>query len=143
MNSILDKVNKTRLTSPLHLALILSLTLFGCGSDSDTVTGSGYIQLYNASSNAPEIYLTRDKYSDDDYLESVYSPIAFTKTSSRLEVNNDTYDIALSWKENYYSSDDLEIVYENSLLVNQTVFSVVLGHYQISLKYKWSCHSIE
>ncbi|MFT5760530.1 MAG: hypothetical protein ACI9LM_005317, partial [Alteromonadaceae bacterium] len=36
------------------VASILSLILFGCGGDDDD-SGTGYIQLYNLSSNAPGI----------------------------------------------------------------------------------------
>jgi hypothetical protein len=40
------------------LTTMLSLSMFGCGSDGST----GYIQLYNLSTNAPGIYLTVDFY---------------------------------------------------------------------------------
>jgi len=110
---------------PLWLSLIFSLTLFSCGSDSNS--NVGYIQLYNLSSNAPGIYLTVDKYNDDDFDEKIHSPISFTKTSTRLTYDSDTYDIELAWQSEYNNQYDLEIVYENQLKVkNDTVELIVM-----------------
>jgi len=127
MNFNIGIYKKTRLKLPLCLAMIFSLTLLGCGSDSDDSDSStSYIQLYNISSNAPGIYLTRDKYSDDDYDEKIYSAITFTNISSRLEVDSDTYDIELAWQDEYNNSYDLEIIYENSLTVNASTVEFIV-----------------
>lgn len=112
---------------PLCLSLIFSLTLFGCGSSDDSNTG--YIQLYNLSSNSPGIYLTVDDYSDDDYSEQTYSAITFTNISSRFAYDPDTYDIELAWQSEYDSQYDLVNIYENPLKVKSdtTEFIVIDG----------------
>jgi hypothetical protein len=116
---------RNKRTGSLLLSSILSLSLFGCGgSDNDD---NGYIQLYNLSSNAPGIYLTIDQYNDDDFDEKIHSPVAFSSVSSRLTYDNDTYDMELSWENDYDSVFDLEIVYENELKVdNDTVEFIVI-----------------
>ncbi len=109
------------------LAMVMPLSLFGCGS-SDDDSGTGYIQLYNLSSNAPGIYLTVDKYDDDDFDENTHSEITFTQVSSRLTYDTDTYDIELAWQNEYNNQSDLEIVYENQLKVaSDTVEFVVIA----------------
>ena len=111
---------------PLWLSVIFSLTLFGCGSDGESNTG--YIQLYNLSSNSPGIYLTVDDYSDDDFSEQTYSAISFTNISSRFAYDPQTYDIELAWQSEYDSSYDLENIYENELQVNSdTVEFIVIA----------------
>jgi len=108
------KKNYKQLT-PLWIGLIFSLSLFGCGSGDDD-SGTGYIQLYNLSENSPGIYLTVDKY-DDDFNDNTHSAVIFTKVSSRLTYDTDTYDIELAWQNEYNNVYDLEIVYENQLKV--------------------------
>jgi len=106
------------------LAISLSLSLFGCGSDNND--GTGYIRLYNLSANAPGIYLTLDQYDDDDFSEKTHSPISFTKVSSRLTYENDTYDMELSWQNEYNNEYDLEIVYESKLQVDSDTVELVV-----------------
>jgi len=109
------------------LATIMPLSLFGCGG-SDDDSGTGYIQLYNLSSNAPGIYLTVDKYNDDDFDENTHSEITFTQVSSRFTYDTDTYDIELAWQNEYNNQSDLEMVYENQLQVtSDTVEFVVIA----------------
>ena len=91
--------NQCKQSKVLCLSLITSLSLFGCGSDDDT--NSGYIQVYNLSSNSPGIYLTVDIEDDDDFDEKIHSPVTYTKVSSRLSYDADTYDIELSWQSEY------------------------------------------
>jgi len=125
MNSNRGIFNKIKRGLPLILAMNISLALFGCDSDSDS--GTGYIQLYNLSSNAPDIYLTVDQYDDDDYDDTTYSGVSFTGITSRLEFESDTYDIELAWQDEYNSSD-LENIYEEQLVVKEdTVEFVVLN----------------
>lgn len=108
---------------PLWCVLLFSFTLMSCGSsDSNT----GYVQLYNLSSNAPGIYLTIDQYDDDDYVEQTYSAISFTNTSSRFSYDPDTYDIELAWQNEYGNQTDLEIVYEEPLKINSDSIEFVV-----------------
>ena len=109
---------------PLWFTLLFSLTLFSCGSSSDSSTG--YIQLYNLSSNSPGIYLTVDQYDDDDYSEQTYSAISFTDISTRLAYDTDTYDIELAWQTEYNNQYDLENVYENPLKITTDNVSFIV-----------------
>jgi len=111
-----------------HL-IVLTLTLAafalnGCGSSSGG--GSGYIQLYNASSNSPDIYLTVDQYDDDDFEENTYSPIEYAEVSGRFEYDTDTYDLELAWQDESDDINDLEIVYQNSLKIQKDVLNFMV-----------------
>lgn len=118
--------HKVTPTPALLLAFFLSILLFGCGSDDDN--GTSYIQLYNLSANAPGIYLTIDKYDDDDFNEKIHSPVTFTNISSRLTYEEDTYDIELAWQNDYNNKYDLETIYENQLRANKdTVEFIVIA----------------
>jgi hypothetical protein len=108
------------------VASILSLTLFGCGGDDDNDSGTSYIQLYNLSSNAPGIYLTVDKYNDDDFDEKTQSAIEFTNVSNRLSYDSDTYDIELAFQNEYNNTYDLENVYENQLQINSDTVEFIV-----------------
>lgn len=101
----------TLFKAPLILTSVALLSLTGCGSSSDG-SSTGYFQLYNSSSTAPAIYLTVDKYKDDDYTETTHTGISYTNVSSRFEYKSDNYDIELAWKDEDY---DLEIIYEENL----------------------------
>ena len=125
MNSNRGIFNKIKRGLPLILALNISLVISGCDSDSDS--GTGYIQLYNLSSNAPSIFLTVDQYDDDDYNDITYSSVSFTGITSRFEFESDSYDIELAWQDEFNSSD-LENIYEEPLTINDdTVEFVVLN----------------
>ena len=107
------------------LTLTLPLSLSGCGSSSDD-NSTGYIQLYNLSSNAPGIYLTVDQYDDDDYNENTHSPILFTKASSYLTYDRDTYDIEIAWQNEYDNVYDLEVVHESQLEVDSDTVELIV-----------------
>ncbi len=111
---------------PLWCVLLFSFTLMSCGGSSSSKTG--YVQLYNLSPNAPGIYLTIDKYDDDDYVEQTYSAISFTNTSSRFSYEPDTYDIELAWQNEFGNQSDLEIVYQEQLKIsNESVEFIVIS----------------
>jgi len=109
---------------PLWCVLLFSFALFSCGGSSNSDTG--YVQLYNLSSNAPGIYLTVDQYDDDDYSEQVYSPISFTQISSRFSYDTDTYDIELAWQSEYNNQYDLEVIYENQLKIQDDIVKFIV-----------------
>jgi hypothetical protein len=106
------------------IAIILG-GLAGCGG-SDSDGNVGYIQLYNASSNSPNIYLTVDQYDDDDFNEKTHSGIAYSGVSSRFEYDTDTYDIELAWQDEYNGTNDLEVVYGNSLKIRNDIVSFMV-----------------
>jgi hypothetical protein len=116
---------RNKLLFNLLLITGLSSALLGCGSSSDD-SDTGYIQLYNLSSNSPGIYLTIDNDDDDDFDEKTHSEIVFTDISSRLTYDNDTYDLELGWESDYDNTYDLEVVYESELTVNADTVELVV-----------------
>ena len=115
-------LNKTGLFSSLRHALmsvVLLTSVLGCSSDSEQKTG--YIKFYNASPNAPEIFLTVDENlddDDDDEVEVTYSGIEYTEVSGNNLLDTDTYFIELAWQDEESSDrSDLEIIYEDSVKI--------------------------
>jgi len=117
--------NRNKHALSLGLPLLASLSLFGCGSSSDD-DGTGYMQLYNLSSNSPGINLVVDQYDDDDYDDKTYAAIDFLGLSSRLSYDADTYDISLAWQDEYDNVDDLEVVYEGELKVKTDYVELIV-----------------
>ena len=123
-NNYFYLLNKQRLRA--WLMIFISLSLLGCNTSSDDDSGTGYIQLYNLSSNAPNIYLTVDKYDDEDYEENNHSGVPYTYASSRFSYEADTYDIELAWQSEYNSQYNVETVYENQLKINSYTVELVV-----------------
>jgi len=117
------KIYSSLIRTPLIPIAIILGGLTGCGDSNSDV---GHIQLYNASSNSPNIYLTVDQYDDDDFDEKTYSPIAYAKVSSRFELDTDTYDIELAWQDESDDINDLEIVYEDSLRIKNDIVNFMV-----------------
>lgn len=92
--------------------------LAGCGSSSSDNGAIGYIQLYNASANAPAIYLTVDEDlndEDEDAFEHTYSPISFGEVSGLVELENGDYYVEFAWQdEDSTARDDLEMIYQQA-----------------------------
>ena len=69
---------------PLIVATLAITALAGCSS-SDSDESTGYVMFYNASPNAPSIYLTIDEdiNNDDsaDHVERTYYSVAFGQSS--------------------------------------------------------------
>jgi len=125
MNKTTFNHQKNKMMTTFLLTTILSLSLFGC-DDGDDDDGTGSIQLYNASANAPGVYLTVDQYDDDDYDENTHSAVLFTKVSSHLTYDNDTYDIELAWQDEYDNVSDLEIVHKSQLQVTTDTVELIV-----------------
>jgi hypothetical protein len=71
---------------------LIMLVLTGCSSDSNQTTG--YIKFYNASPNAPGVFLTVDENlddDDDDEIEVTYSAIDYTEVSGNNLLDTNTY----------------------------------------------------
>lgn len=111
---------------PLWITLLLLLSLFGCDSSSDDDDNTGYIQLYNLSPNAPNIFLTVDKYDDDDFNETNHSGVSYTKATGRYGYEGDVYDIELAWQSEYNNQYNLELLYENQLTVNNNMVELIV-----------------
>jgi hypothetical protein len=112
------------------LMLCISLSMFvltGCSSDDEE--GTGYVKFYNASPNAPGIFLTVDENlddDDDDEIEVTYSSIDYTEVSGNNALDTDTYFIELAWQDEESSDrSDLEIIYENSVSIKSDEISFI------------------
>ncbi|MBU3003958.1 DUF4397 domain-containing protein [Paraglaciecola arctica] len=112
------------------LMLCISLSIFvlaGCSSSDDD--GTGYVKFYNASPNAPGIFLTVDENlddDDDDEIEVTYSSVDFTEVSGNNALDTDTYFIELAWQDEESSDrSDLEIIYEDSVKIKSDTISFV------------------
>ncbi|WP_339725657.1 DUF4397 domain-containing protein [uncultured Paraglaciecola sp.] len=112
------------------LMLWISLSMFvlsGCSSDDDS--GTGYVKFYNASPNAPGIFLTVDENlddDDDDEIEVTYSSVDYTEVSGNNALDTDTYFIELAWQDEESSDrSDLEIIYEDSVKIKSDTISFI------------------
>ena len=124
---------QSSLQSQLIKGCVLSVFLLGlaaCGSsdDSDDV---GYIKLYNASPNSPDIFLTLDEDLDDDWddeVEVTYSSVGYAEALRNAEVPARDYNVELAWQDEDSSlRTDLEIIFETSLYVPaETIILYVL-----------------
>ena len=88
--------------TPLIVATLAITALAGCSS-SDSDESTGYVMFYNASPNAPSIYLTIDEdiNNDDsaDHVERTYYNVAFGQSSGAMELPSNEYYTELSWRD--------------------------------------------
>lgn len=107
--------------SSFIFALIVLLFLCGCGSSSDDSTDLGQIKFYNASSNAPAVYLTIDEdieTSDDEEIEITFSAVAYGDALNSTEVVANSYFYELAWQDGESSErDELTLLVEGNLQV--------------------------
>ncbi|WP_298444764.1 hypothetical protein [uncultured Ferrimonas sp.] len=128
------KAEQQPVTGPWHrwgsvgVVGLLALGLSGCdalSSDDDDEDGSGYVQFYNGSANAPSLYLTVSDASDEDDDGSTFSGVAFGKVSSAVSFDSDDYLLDLGWKD---ADGDLESFYEQTVgLSNDKLKLMVLA----------------
>lgn len=116
------------------LSIIASaLVLTGCGSSSSDDSDTGYIQVYNASANAPNIYLTvdedLDEDDDEDIFEHTYSGVEYAQASSLLEIEKGDYYAELAYQiEDSTARDDLELFYQQPIeLENDMITMYVIA----------------
>ncbi|MCL1079950.1 hypothetical protein D5R81_18080 [Parashewanella spongiae] len=121
-NSIFSCVKKSKI-----IVFISILGLSGCGSDSD---GNGYVKFYNASVNAPEVFLTIDENigdDDEDDFETTYSSVEYGKATSDKEVSDGNYYYELAWQdEDSKKRDDLEIISEGIVYVKKDAIQLIV-----------------
>ena len=100
---------------------LVIFTLSACGSDSDEEDEPGFIKLYNASPNSPNIFLTLDEEldtDDDDEFEQTFSSVAYGNALRDAEVPSRDYIIELAWQDEDSSlRTDLEIIFEGTVSV--------------------------
>lgn len=112
------KCNKTSLKLILHPVVFLGMMLFalsGCGG-SGGGGDTGYIKFYNASTNAPGIFLTVDEKldsDDSDDVEVTYSSVAYGSVSATNSLDKGKYYVELGYQvDDSTDRDDLEMIYQ-------------------------------
>lgn len=119
--------------NPMVYLCLVILALSGCGSGSSDEDNNGYIKLYNASSNAPGIFLTVDENLDEDTVDEIevtYNSVSYTKVSANNALDKGTYFIELAWQDEESSArSDLEIIYDDSVKIvkDQIKFIALMG----------------
>ena len=117
--------NKTTIALNRYLVVgsCCLLALTGCGSDSDEDSNTGYVNFYNASKNAPALFLTVDEDLDDDsddHVELTFNSVEYANAIGNFQIDTDNYFIELAWQdEDSATRDNLEIIYEGSIDVNE------------------------
>ncbi len=113
----------------LAIPALMITGLSACGGDSDS-SGEGYVTLYNASPNAPAIFLTIDEDLDDDgtdYFEQTYNGVSFGQIGGDKLVETNTYTMELAWQsDDSIARDDLTKVYESALTVSSDEIKFVV-----------------
>lgn len=107
------------------------IALSACGSSSDDDDENGFIKLYNASPNSPDIFLTLDEdleEDDDDEIEQTYSSIGYGDALRDVEVPSRDYIIELAYQDEDSSlRTDLEIIFTETVSVpSETTVMYVL-----------------
>jgi len=117
------------LSKVLLLPAIALTVLSGCDDSDDD--GVGYISFYNASANAPGIYLTVDEDieedDDEDEVEVTYASVDYTETSGYNQLDTDKYYVELAWQEDDSTDrDDLAMIYQEQLTVSSDAITFVV-----------------
>lgn len=116
-NLIQNQTNKIHRTLNLSLSFLLLLLTVACSESSEESDESGYLKIYNASSNAPTVYLEIEGES--------LTQASFSNSSVLYPMISEDYDITLSWRE---GSDDYTEFYEQEVNIKgEEVELVVLA----------------
>lgn len=97
---------------PLIVTLTLALGVSACGSDDDDAMG--HLQLYNGSSNAPQVYLELD--------ETLYGSAEFSQATYTSDVETGSYPAQLMWYDTYGQS---QVVWEDDLNISSDQYTWV------------------
>jgi len=118
----------------LFLPTLLLSALSGCGSNSDS--GIGYIHFYNASANAPAIFLTVDEKlnsSESDEIEKTYSSVSYGKSTGIYDLEAQNYYVELAWQDgDLKDRDNLTMIYQEQLSVDENEIQFVVLNEDIS-----------
>jgi hypothetical protein len=126
------KIGLKLISHPKVCLGLLLLTLASCGSSSDE-DKIGYLKFYNASANAPGVFVTVDEDlddDDDDEVEVTYSAVAYGNVSATNSLDKDEYYVELGYQvDESTDRDDLELIYQEQLqiLKDQISFVVLTG----------------
>lgn len=98
------------------------------GDDDDS--NQGYIKFYNASKNAPEIYLTIDEdleTSEDDETEITFSSVGYAEALGTYEIELNDYFFELAWQDGDSSvRSELEMIYQSELAIEKNSLKLVV-----------------
>ena len=114
------------IVKPILCTSIILLSITGCESDDDSDDDLGSVRLYNASANAPEIFLTVDENIDqdddgeDDDFEKTFSSVDLGESTGNYQLEPKEYYVELAWQDEDSSyRDDLEIIYQTPHLITK------------------------
>jgi hypothetical protein len=103
--------------------------LAACGSSSEE-DGTGFLKFYNASPNAPAMFITLDEDLDndeDDEIEQTFSNINYGQALSNQQIPTGEYFYELAWQdEESNARSDLEIVFEDRLTIEEDDITLVV-----------------
>jgi hypothetical protein len=114
------------------IVLMVLLALCACDSSDEDSDNEAYVTLYNASENAPAIYLTIDddlETSDDDDIEITYRGIEYGQALGNNILAADEYFFELAWQdEDSTARDDLAIIYQDNIeIINDANQFIVIS----------------
>ena len=119
----------SKLLSSFCPLLAATFILSGCGGSSDSEK-SGYINLYNASANAPAVFLTLDENldeDDDDEFETTYYGVEYADSSGNYEVEAQDYFMELAWQDEYSTDrNDLQVFSLSEIDISDEVIRYVV-----------------
>jgi hypothetical protein len=126
---VINSVSNTLVRACALISLIFMVTACSSGDSAETDT---YIKFYNASADAPSIFMTLDEDLDndaDDELERTYSAVAYGYAGSQINVDTGEYVLELAWQsEDSYARSDLTMIYQETLsLPKDTTNWVILS----------------
>lgn len=104
--------------APWLVGTLAAASLIGCGGSSSDSDSTGFLKFYNASDNAPYIYLELN--------EAAFSGADFGKSNGMYEIDSDSYDMTLSFKE---GTSDYNTINEQTIDINdaKVTFVVMTG----------------
>ena len=113
------------------LVALVVLGVSACNSsDDDDDSNQGYIKFYNASKNAPEIYLTIDEdldISEDDETEITFSSVGYAEALGTYEIELNDYFFELAWQDGDSSvRSELEMIYQSELAIEKNSLKLVV-----------------
>lgn len=117
---------------PMYSVILASIIgMMGCGGSSNGGDNKqGFVKFYNSAKNAPEVILTIDEdLSDksDGHLEITFSGIAYTKSLSDYELDEENYFYELAWQDEDSSDrDDLNIVAEGQVAIEDDAIQLLV-----------------
>ena len=122
---------KTRYFLILSLIFLLS----ACGSSDDDDDDEGFVRLYNASENAPALFLSVEEDEDEDFddeIEFTLLGVDYADATSRTGIPSGEYTVEIAWQdEDSTDREDLRVIFSDRVFVetDKTLFYVVDGDF--------------